>query len=228
MTFWKQTRVGLLVVIFGGVFAATAKLLLFPNPKNRDYVAYTFPQTIPLDNWQFQGSSDVKVPSHPPGDPKLIAARQYQYTQAQQPQQPLTIKMYYLARTKADTSFLLDYLTPSTAKATSSEFKQIEAVGRYRLLTQDQQAHLTSCINPYGPSTVTGREFDANRNRYDLQLSRLWPWLTSRVDLKDTRCLWVKFSLPLQVGESPTAAYATLEKAWVPWYQWWQPRFPAP
>jgi cyanosortase A-associated protein len=228
MTLWKQTRVGLLVIIFGGVSAATVKLLVFPNPKNRDYGAYTFPKTVPLANWQLQGSRAAAVPSLPPGDPKVIAARQYQYIQTQQPQQTLTIKMYYLARTKADTNFLLDYLTPSTTKATNSKAKQIEAVGRYRLLTQDQQAHLTSCINPYGTSTVTGREFDANRNQYDLQLSRLWPWLTSRVDLKDTRCLWVKFSLPLQAGDSPDTAFATLEKAWVPWYQWWQPRFPSP
>jgi cyanosortase A-associated protein len=222
MVLWKQTRVGLLVIIFGGVLAATVKLLAFPNPKNRGYEAYSFPETVPLPNWQFQGSGEVKVPSHPPGDPKLIAARQYRYIQ----KQPLTINMYYLVRTKGDTNFLLDYFTPSTEKIKNSKVNQ--AAGQYRLFTQDKQAHLTSCINPYGPSTVTGREFDANRNQYDLQLSRLWPWLTSRVDLKDTRCLWVKFSLPLPVGDSQSAAYATLEKAWVPWYQWWQPQFPAP
>jgi cyanosortase A-associated protein len=228
MTLWKQARVGLLIIVFGGVSAATLKLLAFPNPKDRTHGTYTFPQTVPLADWQFQGSSAIVPPSQPPGDPKLISAWQYKYTQSQQPQKPLTIGMYYLVSTKGDVNFLLKRFTPSTAEITASEVKQQQAIGRYKLFTQDKQAHLTSCINPYGGSTITGREFDKNRNQNDLRLSRLLPWLTSRVDLKDTRCLWVKLSLPLSAGESPTTAYTTLETAWTPWYQWWQTRFPAP
>lgn len=217
MSYWKNLRIPFLAVTLSSVFLVLGKVILYPAVSNRTATPFVFPPAVPLPEWQTLPSQSLVAQTTQ--DPNYISGKRYQYTQKSL---PLDIEMRYLVNTVGDVK---DFLKTYTSISLSPTLRQQEGVGFYGLFTYQGKAYLSSCINPYGGSTVTDNQFKQNRNTKDLQISRLLPWLLGQEDLKDERCLWTQLSIPLRYS-SPEPTYQILEKAWFSWHQWWQPRFP--
>ncbi len=218
----EKLRFSLLSLTFCGVFFVWVKLILYPTKGDSTVTPFVFPTTVPLPAWQLLVSSPL---DHQTGkNPQFLSGRHYRYIQNGQ---PLDIEMRYLVDTDGEVEGLVRKYTfiPSSFNKFLSVQRQHEGVGFYDLFVHQGRAYLSACINPRGDSTVTNDQFKHNQNIYDWQFNRLLPWLLSRAELRDKRCLWAKLSIPLK-NSSQTDAYQTLETAWFPWVQWWRPRFP--
>ncbi len=219
MSCWKNLRMPVLAVTLTGVLLVLGKLILYPAVTKRTVTPFVFPSAVPLPGWQ-------PLPSHPlvaqtTKPAKYVSGRQYQYIQNDL---PLNIEMRYVVDTDGDVK---EFIKTYASIPSSPVLRQKEEIGFYGLFTYQGKAYLSTCINPYGNSTVTDRQFKQNRNTYDLQLNRLLPWLLGQENFKDERCLWAHLSTPLR-HSSPEPAYQLLESTWFSWYQWWRPRFPKP
>ena len=219
MSCWKNIRISLLGVTLGGVLLVLGKVTLYPALSSRIVTPFVFPTAVPLTKWQ-------PLQSHPLVDqtakhPTYLSGRRYQYIQDNI---QLDIEMRYLVDTDGDVKA---FLNTYTSIRSFPMLRQQEGVGFYSLFTYQRKAYLSSCINPYGGSTVTDNQFKQNRNTYDVRLSRLLSWLLGQEKLKDERCLWTHLSVPLRYS-SPEPSYQLLESTWFSWYQWWRPRFPRP
>jgi cyanosortase A-associated protein len=228
----QQVRTTLLMLIGLSVFTVLGKVLLTPlmgTARPVDLAAFTFPQTIPLNSWKWVGSRELdQLPSDRRTQKRLLSARLYEYKNKVI---PLEIEMRYTLETSGNViGFLTDY-TPIPAAVIQPSFRDERhhpGVGYYVLFKYQERAHLVSCINPKGGSTVTLAQFRHNRYAYDLHIKRLFKWLVEGEGIRDDRCLWVNMSVPLGrvTDEKKTTAYAILETAWFSWFNWWQSRFP--
>ena len=223
----KQLRISLLIFTFAGTTLIAGKLALDPNLGKRQRNFLVFPETVPISGWQSQGSKpfigktteDKQIIGKP-----FDRGKQYRYSQNNLPLEVETI--YQLDSFGEYKLFLRNY--SSIANAPSEQFfvtRQTPNIGSYGMYVVQNRAYLTACINPRGGSTLTRQEFSKNRDRYDLLSERTIPWLLGQQGLRDTRCLWSHFSIPLNKS-SPQTAYALLEKAWISWYQWWILHYP--
>lgn len=220
---WEKIRIWLVAAIFGGVVAVLGNSILYPSVSDRAPSAFVFPTTIPLPEWQALASSPL-VNQTTDKLTKYISGSQYRYLQKDL---SLDIEMRYLANTNGDIKGLIKtYKTiPTYTDKIVHILRHQEGIGFYSLFVHSERAYLSACINPRGGSTVTDEQFRNNRIIYDVQLSRLLPWLLGKVELRDMRCLWAHLSIPLN-NYSAENAYQTLEKAWFLWYRWWRLRFP--
>ncbi len=218
VTLWQQVRIPFLIVAFSSLMLALGKSIV--NPPASAPPAFTFPSVIPLPGWQPLPSSPL--PTNPQSQQQPVEGRHYRYIQNSS---SLEIEMRYLVNTDGDVKTLIQNYTsiPLTSLNLSSELRQQQGVGSYLLLTDQQRAYLSACINPHGESTVTREQFVQNRNTNDLQPTRLLSWLLGRADLRDWRCLWAHLSIPL--SKALPESYRALEAAWVSWDQKWT-RFP--
>ncbi|MCT7983579.1 cyanoexosortase A system-associated protein [Laspinema sp. A4] len=220
MLYGEKLRIFLLALILGGLVSVLGKILLYPTSSKSTVTPFNFPQNIPLTDWQTLQSEPIQQDQ----ESNIVAGTLYQYHKNNL---YLDIEMRYLIKTNGDIQKMREkHLDAETSPGKLTIHHQ-EGIGFYGLAATAERAYLSSCINPYGGSTVTNEQFRNNRNTYDLQLSRLVPWLLGQQELRDFRCLWTILSMPL---EETTAeqAYPVLENAWVSWYAWWQPRFPKP
>ncbi len=223
----KQLRISLLIFTFASTTLALGKLLVDPNIGKRRLTPVVFPQTVPLSGWQLQASkrfiSRTTEEGQVIGKP-LDRGKQYRYIQNNL---PLDIETIYELESQGEYKlFLRNYSSIGTAPNEQSfVVRQQQGVGTYGMYLVQNRAYLTACMNPRGGSTLTRQQFNDNRARYDLLSSRTIPWLLGQQSLRDTRCLWSHFSIPLNKS-SPQAAYAILEKAWISWYQWWILHYP--
>lgn len=219
---WKPLRIFLLALTFGSVLTVVAKALLYSSPETGPSADYNFPPDIPLTEWEPLESESL--PAQNPSN--LIAARLYRY-QHEQNKSSLDIEMRYVIDTDGDINTMLNKHLNSETSPGKLTLRHQEGTGFYGIAATAERAYLSSCINPYGKSTVTAEQFRNNRNTYDLRVSRLVPWLLGEQELRDFRCLWTTLSMPLD-NTTVEQAYPILENAWVSWYAWWQPRFPDP
>ncbi len=223
----KQLRIPLLISIFAGATLVLGKLLLDPNIGKRQLTPVVFPQAVPLKGWQLQASepfiSKTTNYGQTIGKP-FDQGKLYRYSQNNL---VLDIEMVYeIESHSAYQQFLRNY-SPVGGDGSNELFvaRQQPGIGSYSMYVVKDRAYLTTCLNPRGGSTTTRQEFNDNRDRYDLLSDRTIPWLLGQRSLRDTRCLWNHFSIPLNKS-SPQAAYALLEKAWISWYQWWTLNYP--
>ena len=223
MSCWKTIRISLLAATFGGVLLALGKSILYPTVGNA-VTSFIFPAMVPLLEWQHLESKPLD--NSRIENSKNLFGRQYRYVRNNL---YLDIEMRYLINTNGDVkAWIEDYRgRPSFPGQLLPILRQQERVGFYSLFTHKERAYLSACINPRGGSTVTDSQFWLNRIIYDVRLNRLFPWLLSREEIPDRRCLWAHLSLPLK-NSSPEDAYQSLEKVWFSWHQWWQHRFPKP
>ncbi len=223
----KQLRIPLLIATFASTALVLGKLLLDPNIGKRQLTPIVFPPSVPLDGWQFQSREQFIGKSDEYGQTvgkPFDKGKLYRYKQNNL---PLDVETIYELESHGEYKlFLRNY---SSVKAAPNEqsliVRQQPGIGTYGMYIIQNRAYLTSCINSRGGSTLTRQQFDSNRNRYDLLSDRTIPWLLGQRGLRDTRCLWSHFSLPLNKS-SPQSAYALLEKAWISWYQWWTLHYP--
>lgn len=223
----KQLRIPLLIATFASTILVLGKLLLEPSISKRQLTPIVFPQTVPLNGWQFQSSepfiAKTSLYGQTIGKP-FDKGKWYRYKQNNLLLDVQTI--YELESPGEYKLFLRNYSSVEVAPNEGSfVLRQQPGVGSYGMYIIQNRAYLTACINSRGGSTLTRQEFDNNRNRYDLLSDRTIPWLLGQRSLRDTRCLWSHFSLPLNKS-SPQAAYALLEKTWISWYQRWILHYP--
>ncbi|PSB34070.1 cyanoexosortase A system-associated protein [Chlorogloea sp. CCALA 695] len=223
----KQLRIPLLIFIFAGTTIVLGKLILDPNIGKRQPTPVAFPQNVPLEGWQFQKSepfiSKTDKKGQTVGKP-FAKGKYYRYSQNNL---LLDIEMVYeLESFSAYQQFLSNY-SPVEYGSNEQFFvtRQKPGIGTYGMYVAQNRAYLTTCMNSRGGGTLTRQEFNDNRDRYDLMSDRTIPWLLGQRNLRDTRCLWNHFSIPLNKS-SPQTAYLILEKAWISWYQWWIVRYP--
>lgn len=219
---WNKLRTLLLALTFGSTLFAFGKATL--NPNLGTYTPFAFPPEVSLDGWQSLGSSPLNRPN--PQLTQFIAGSRYQYIHDGV---PLDIDMHYESTNGDIKAFIQNYTSINSLPSEPSQvIRQQSGVGYYVLFNYQGRAYLSSCINPRGGSTVTSEQFLKNRNTYDMQLSRLFPWLLGQEELRDWRCLWTHLSIPLnQVNNAEVErSYQILENAWFLWYRWWSSRFP--
>ncbi len=210
----------MLAVTFGSIFAALGKSFLYPTSTQATATPFTFPENIPLASWQPLESVSLEENK----EANLISGRLYPY---EQNNRLLEIEMRYIIKTRGNVQRMEEQYRHQKISADPLTIHHQEGIGFYGLTATPDRAYLSSCINPYGGSTVTAEQFRDNRNTYDLRVSRLVPWLLGQQELRDFRCLWTLMSIPLE-DTTAEQAYPILENAWVSWYAWWQPRFPDP
>ena len=189
------------------------------SPVNRNY---TFIDPASLSQWQLADTKPLTVHQNKPkeyitGD--FIAGKNYRY---QKDGQSLDIEMRYFADTNGN---LKDFITSQTGEL-SSALKEDGDRGSYSIYTHENKAYLNACINPRGKSTVTSDEFNRNLMAYDTRLSNIVPWLLSRAEFRDKRCLWTNLSMHLDNNISVDDTYNDLETAWFDWYDYWQANYP--
>lgn len=220
--YWKPLRIFLLALTFSSVLVVVGKSLLDSNPEQGSSTDFSFPPDIPLTEWQPLESDSLEDENAS----NLVSGRLYRY-QHQENKNSLDIEMRYIINTDGDIKTLLNQHLDSETYPGKLTIHHQEGIGFYGIAATPERAYLSSCINPHGGSTVTAEQFRNNRNTYDLQVSRLVPWLLGQQELRDFRCLWTLLSIPLE-DTTAEQAYPILENAWVSWYAWWQPRFPDP
>ena len=223
----KQLRIPLLMFIFAGTTIVLGKVILDPNIGKRQLTPISFPQNVPLEGWQFQKSepfiSVTEESGQTIGKP-FAKGKKYHYSQNNL---PLKIQMIYELDSFGEYKLFLRNYSSIEASPSSEQFfvTRQSGIGTYGMYVAQNRAYLIACMNSRGGSTLTRQEFNDNRERYDLVSDRTIPWLLGQRGLRDTRCLWNHFSIPLNKS-SPKTAYSILEKAWISWYQWWIVRYP--
>lgn len=219
-------RIPLLIVLFAGAVLITSKSVLIPMQGNEQFTPYAFPGKVPLEGWQLQRNQILRrqpIKGEKPYDDAL-AGMSYTYVKNNT---PLNIEVRYVVATLGDVPSLIRNYAPVEIKQLHKQIDQqyLSAIGYTGRFTHQGRAYLSTCINPHGGSTFSGRQFIQNRSLYDLRPNRWLPLLLGQESLRDRRCLWVHMSVPLN-DRSPDQAYQVLEAAWMPWFQWWSPRFP--
>ncbi len=220
---WRKVMLGILL---GGAALTLIKVVFYPNPSKVNPLS--FPSEVPLANWQLDvtdNHSEKEIQLSQPEADKILGfvnGKVYQYRQGNQ---LLTIKMRYFAPTIGDVKAFLTYYNKEVPNTLI--IRDQEGIGSYGLFTQDQQAHLTTCLTPRGGSIFKREQFLQVRYASDLRLDRLLPIAIGKTSLLDNRCLWMDISLSGTNQDSLPSSYPTLEKIWFSWNQWWQPYFDA-
>jgi cyanosortase A-associated protein len=217
MNYTDKFRMGTIAALLGSVFLVLGKSVFYPNSSLSTATLLLFPKSIPLQNWTLTKNSSL---SNSPHNHKFASGKIYQYHQKQS---ALYIEARYFVDTDGDVNHYLETYKSGFSMA-QANIRQKPETGFYQVFVEGDRAHLSACINSQGGSTVTGVQFRANRNAYDLKAQRLLPWLLGRANLRDFRCLWTHLSTPIQ--STPEEAYQTLESAWFAWYTSWKPHFP--
>lgn len=224
---FKRLRIPLLIFTFASITLVLGKLILDPNLGKRRLTPIVFPQAVPLSGWQLQANkpfiSKTTENNQIIGKP-YDKGKIYQYRQNDK---FLDIETVYELDSFGEYKLFLRNYSPVEAAPNEQffEIRQQPGVGTYGMYVVQDRAYLTACINSQGGSTLTRQQFESNRISNDVIGDRTIPWLLGQRSLRDTRCLWSHFSIPLNKS-SPQATYALLEKAWISWYQWWILHYP--
>lgn len=226
----QPLRLTLLALTLGGTLLVLLKAIATPQPNAvaSDAGRHLSP-TVPIDGWQFLDSTAIEDKVTLGAGESPAHGQRYHYRRGD-------VRMdVELRHTMGDgnvSRFLFVYspVREGNSKLVSG-IRHRSDIGYYGVLTHKGRAYLTACINARGSSTVTDQQFRHDRFTYDVQLSRILPWLWGREPLLDHRCLWTLMSIPVKpdaMAESMDSqeAYRKLEAAWVSWYQWWRSNYP--
>ena len=215
-----QWRNYLLVVTSISINLAVVYSFLIPTAGNRQVAEFEFPQSFNTVQ-AIATSKDVTANKQ---QTEIVKARQqYQYRQNGR---KITLGINYLVGTRGDVAtYLQNYTNINEQAIKTKSIKQIKGIGYHALLTDNQQAYLTSCISPRSLSNVTQKQFSQYRYENDLNWQIGWQWLQGLASIRDRRCLWVLLSTPVR-QDNIRADYRALEAAWEDIYQWWLPNFP--
>ncbi len=222
----NQWRSSFLAATCAGMCLVTAYSFIEPTAGNRQAASFIFPDSVTLNSWQPKaGESLTEEKTEIENKQDLIqSSRSYTYSKDGI---LLRVEIRYLVGTRGDISNLIQEQTgipPAVIK--QAEEQQLAGVGFHTRFVYQDRAYLSSCINPSGSSTVTGKQFSQNLYANSLNYDLLLAWLLGKASIRDRRCLWTQLSIPVTELESEKA-YSILEKAWQEWYGWWQPRFPS-
>ena len=218
---WTLFRKVVLATLLGSAAIALTKVTFFPAINQNPPVA--FPDEISLPEWQSEISPEKEASLSQPDADKLLGfvnGKSYQYRQGKQ---VLTIKMRYFSPSIGDVKAYLTYYNQGIPDSLLIREKQ--GMGYYGLFHKNQQTHLTTCLTPNGGNIFKREQFVQVRYQSDIRPERFLPWAIGKVPLLDNRCLWIDMSLSGTEQNSPSSDYLTLEKAWLPWNEYWRSNF---
>ncbi len=202
------------------VILVLLKLVVYPTKENRSIAPINFPDRVPLGKWQQLESkslADKLIPNSGYFVGENLGGYSYQYSL---PDRSLTIEMRYLVHTNGD----LKYFVKDYTGTIEPYLYEKPGIGFYSMYPGGDRVYLTTCINPYGDTSVTSDRFRRNSLHHAINLKRILIWLTSQHKIVDNRCLWAYLSMP--VGDSPPEEdKPLLEDAWFDWHQWWTENF---
>lgn len=240
-------RTASLAIVCVALTTVTAQTALQPQAKQPIYKSFSFPDTVPIQQWQpvtepnqnsladkpnnrlFSQVSDTDListdlTSTETFSGEIAAHKQYQY---QQNNHTLTIDIRYLVNTNGNLKGLFTELISDQTSQTSLHIKQNAEQDAYSLTTYQGYAYLNACQNARGSATITTDQFNRNRLIHDLRPTRLLPWLQGKDTLPDQRCLWTQLAVPIADYGSEAKAYEAIETIWIAWGNGWQPNFPS-
>lgn len=221
----SQWRSSFLAATCAGVCLVTAYSFIDPTAGNRQVASFMFPDSVPLNSWQPTASESLteKKTEIENNQDLIKSGKGYTYTKDGI---PLNVEIRYLVGTRGDINNLIQEQTEIPLEVVKqAEEQQLEGVGFHTRFVYQDDAYISSCINPSGGSTVTGKQFTQNLYADSFNYNVLLAWLLGKASIRDRRCLWTQLSIPV-IESEPEKAYSILEKTWQQWYQWWQPRFP--
>lgn len=194
-----------------GISLVTIAKLSVSQPVTVEAQTFPYPEQITLPSWQLKTSETTIVEGKPPGQ---------RYT-LQQGDLTATITAFHQPRSDGNVSRLL--VTYTDAKPATVYIHPLDdpETGHFGAFVFDNQAHISACLTPNGPSTITEQQFVRNQYRHNLHL---WGWLSGQTELTDSGCLWTLISAPIAPESTPddiTKTFQSLETAWVEWYHWW-------
>lgn len=236
---WQPLRLSLLAVVFTGAVLVLSRAIVTPSAKSTSANPSSntvLQQPVPLPNWQLTKSAPIQpepAKAEPNtvtnSEPDFLVAQRYEYRQSNA---QLDVELRYMLGDGNNSRFLFVY-TPVRAANAKLQPRYQPGIGHYGVLTHENRAYLSACINPRGESTTTEQQFKHNSYQHDLKPGRLLPWLVSQEPLLDQRCLWTLMSMPLPVdaktqSANSEVAFKQLETAWVSWHAWWRSHYPRP
>jgi cyanosortase A-associated protein len=216
-----QKRTSFLATTAIGVSLVTLSTLVDPTTGNRSVASFEFPNSIPLNNWQQLDSKPLNITAQSDSPERLASGRSYQYTKGNT---QMEIEARYIVGSRGYVESYIDKYTDINPEALKAEYSK--GIGYYYLFKDNHRAYLSSCISPRSQSTVTQKQFASNRYQADLNPTIFLNWLFGKASIRDSRCLWVQLSIPLNTSETQNT-YSTLQAAWSDWYRWWLPHFPS-
>jgi cyanosortase A-associated protein len=212
-------RTLVLLLLLGIVVSVLGKVSLFAQSKESDMLNFDLPDTISLKGWRSISSQALK--DRDSEQPNYWTGKEYFYTRGSV---TLTIQARYFVKTNGDVQgFISDHLASYLSGRETWQTQEIEEIGSFLISSRNGETQLSSCINPYGGSTVTIREFQWNRNFQDIRY-RFIPWLFGE-PLKDERCLWTHISISAREAERIDASDLR-DTAWLDWYNLWVRQLP--
>ncbi|EDX85933.1 hypothetical protein S7335_3636 [Synechococcus sp. PCC 7335] len=210
-----------LVSVFATVTLVLGKITLTPATEKGTKTSVDLPEAVPVEGWQARSTAALK--DQDLDKPSYVEGREYQYINGSA---VLDVQARYFSGTNGNVPEFIKTYFPSLAKDTMTkdiwEVRAFEQSGSVLLASDTEVLHLSSCINPYGGSTVSARAYKQNRNFQDIRY-RLVPWLLGE-NLKDERCLWTHMSVistDAQQKKTPEEMSILIENAWSSWYKWW-------
>ena len=218
---FKSLKVFYLIAVFTSTCVAISISIFTPNFKNRP--KFQFPDQVSLTNWQFQSSNNLDNALKN----NAIAARKYFYTSPTK--DTLQIDALYIDGIVSIPKSLA--ILGLKYSSNSLNIRYLESVGYYALFVDQDRAYLSSCINPYGDTTVTEDQFINNRD--NTTSNRIGSYLLGVTNLRNNRCLFTIISIPLEnpklVNQSTNSLakmYQKLESVWINWHKNWHYDFP--
>jgi cyanosortase A-associated protein len=216
-----QKRTNFLATTAIGISLVTVYTLIEPTAGNRSVASFNFPSDIPLNNWQQLDSKPLNITVQSNNSERLESGHSYQYTKGKI---DIKIEARYIVGSRGYVESYIDQYTDINPEALKAEYSK--EVGYYFVFKDNHRAYLSSCISPRSQSTVTQKQFASNRYQADLNPTIFLNWFVGKASIRDSRCLWMQLSMPLNTSQ-PQKAYTTLQEAWGDWYRWWLPHFPS-
>ena len=149
---WKQTRVGLLGLVFLGLSGVL--IYTFISPEQTEKISKTeeviIPDNVPLSQWKLLESKLLDQPKTESSEPENYFARKYEYTNDQE---RLKAEIRYHKYFGSFNQFLIkDMKMPAASIFPYIRYQK--GIGHYAFFEHENTTYLGSCLNAKGEATV--------------------------------------------------------------------------
>ena len=215
---------GTIIISFLSIIVATTYSVIIPQAGRRSPTKFVFPSEISLPGWNLiaSHSNEPEILTTNEVGKLMRSGKKYKFRHQNR---NLDIDVYYLINTRGNIEFLLkNHFNIDEQILNKIQIKQTNQ-NYYSIFTSQDRTYLSACLNPFGYSTFTQKQFSRNLNSRSLSLRLVGNWLLGKDSIRDRRCLWTVMSLSNQ-NQNPQDLSKTLERTWKDYHKWWQNRFP--
>ncbi len=214
----SKNRLRILIIAICLIFLSIFYLFFVSSPIQGLRADAARLENLSLNNWQLISTKKLNTPKLDvaPHFEAMLSGQSSHYLQGNN---NLDLERYYVVNTgQNQMNEWLNYLA-GNSKDIKRHIRH-NKYGYYLLTNDHNQAHLVSCINAKGESTVTQEQFEENSKNFYFKSNRIVPWLLGSDILDDQRCLWFKLSTPLE-NTNHEKADQLLESLWSANYTQW-------